>query len=556
MSWMMDNSVSQLVIILLVKATLIVLFAAAFAASVHRTQAEGRLMIWRSALLALAALPFLSQWMPVIPLIITPASVPASAPEVISVASGPVAAAGWSWLNLAVPAYLLGAVLSLTALLRGLYGLRRWRRRASPADQQPLLRTISKLGASLGIVAPVDVRWSGDISGPLSWGWLRPRVLLPAGWRSGQDSILSAALCHELAHVRRRDWLWVLSARLLRTFYWCNPAVAWLCSRLLEDTELACDQLALSQANSPGNYARAVLAAADPGGAQHAMAMAGVGPVRRRIEQLMNPESRSTKMNPSQKLLFPLLVPALVIPLAACQLTQAAEAVPQADVAPVSAPSAPSVPSASDRTSVPAPSAPVVSAAAPTPVALPSPAVAPTPHDSVQPRPVLAPQAAPGVVPDIRPVGGVVAVAPADQRRLEAEAARVDSRDHRDLARAKAEPARAESAEHRELARAHAERARAESREFRSESREARALAVEAAEAAEAAELAGVRASRQSAEVAQLAGELAELGQERQAMARERQRLESELQQYEQSVQRLQQELEAMRKELEDRDPD
>ena len=81
--------------------------------------------------------------------------------------------------------------------------------------------------------------------GPISVGFLRPRVVLPLDWESFSQEELEVILAHEAAHIRRRDLLWKMAARLLLAVHWFNP-LAWVGYRYFcRDLELACDYSAL-----------------------------------------------------------------------------------------------------------------------------------------------------------------------------------------------------------------------------------------------------------------------------------------------------------------------
>jgi uncharacterized protein (TIGR03435 family) len=91
------------------------------------------------------------------------------------------------------------------------------------------------------------------IPGPVTFGLRRAAVLLPADAESWSNSALSRALVHELEHVRRRDWLIQLLARLVCVIYWFHPLV-WTAEReLLLNAERACDDAVLAHASTAGD---------------------------------------------------------------------------------------------------------------------------------------------------------------------------------------------------------------------------------------------------------------------------------------------------------------
>ncbi len=110
-------------------------------------------------------------------------------------------------------------------------------------------------------VAPGVVRVI-ELGVPATFGFRRPAVLLPAASVDWPEERIRAAILHEEAHIRRRDWLWQNLMNLFVTLHWFNPAV-WLLARGLRDTaEAATDDEVLSHGLTPSVYARELLAVA------------------------------------------------------------------------------------------------------------------------------------------------------------------------------------------------------------------------------------------------------------------------------------------------------
>lgn len=88
-----------------------------------------------------------------------------------------------------------------------------------------------------------------------TWGFSRPKILLPAGAADWPEERIRSILSHELAHVRRHDWLVQMAAEVLRAIYWFNPLLWLACTRLRRDSEHACDDAALNLGIAPSEYA-------------------------------------------------------------------------------------------------------------------------------------------------------------------------------------------------------------------------------------------------------------------------------------------------------------
>jgi beta-lactamase regulating signal transducer with metallopeptidase domain len=139
---------------------------------------------------------------------------------------------------------------------------------------------------------------STEVSSPLTFGALSPTVVVPAALLSpGSEELLSAALGHELAHVRRRDFLAHLIVEILLVPLAFHPAI-WLLARGLHRTrELACDELVAGRLVEPRRYARSLihLAAAAIGAPGHAMGVGAPHLLDERIRRLLAPApGRST----------------------------------------------------------------------------------------------------------------------------------------------------------------------------------------------------------------------------------------------------------------------
>jgi len=114
-------------------------------------------------------------------------------------------------------------MLGILRLVLGLGYLNRCRRQAQPLVPTPA--PVSRILERLGLEVPFLV--SDRLTAPLTFGWLRPTVLLPGSFCALSDDQQEGVACHELLHVRRRDWPITFLEELLRAVVWFHPAV-WL----------------------------------------------------------------------------------------------------------------------------------------------------------------------------------------------------------------------------------------------------------------------------------------------------------------------------------------
>jgi beta-lactamase regulating signal transducer with metallopeptidase domain len=95
---------------------------------------------------------------------------------------------------------------------------------------------------------------------PLTWGWRKPVILMPAGTDAWTDEERSSALFHELSHVKRADFLVMLLVRMSLAVFWWNPLSWIVCRKLRKEQEIACDELVLRAGIKPSIYAASLLA--------------------------------------------------------------------------------------------------------------------------------------------------------------------------------------------------------------------------------------------------------------------------------------------------------
>src|SRR6266702_1816144 len=106
----------------------------------------------------------------------------------------------------------------------------------------------------------IDLRVSGHVSGPLAMGVFRSLILLPASALTALSAEqLEVVLAHELAHIRRADYLWNILQTMIETLFFFHPAVWWVGSSLRQQRELCCDDMAIACCDDPVTYATALL---------------------------------------------------------------------------------------------------------------------------------------------------------------------------------------------------------------------------------------------------------------------------------------------------------
>jgi beta-lactamase regulating signal transducer with metallopeptidase domain len=154
--------------------------------------------------------------------------------------------------------WLAGVSLGLARLWFGFARLRSIARHTDPARGQ-LESMLKELSHELGIGQPVKGLVSRDPLSPMTWGWWRPVVALPGEANSWSAERLRLVLLHELAHVRRLDFVSQLAGELARCLYWFHPLAWWCLRRLRIEQEVACDDWVLASGAHPEDYAQELL---------------------------------------------------------------------------------------------------------------------------------------------------------------------------------------------------------------------------------------------------------------------------------------------------------
>ena len=219
---------------------------AAFVPAALRLRLPGaRLAYWQFLLLACLLLPLVRPWKQ------EPAgTVQVSTSAVVVVLHQPVPRRGLPPSEVALLLLAAGALARLGWLAAGFWRLLQYRRHSQPL-QPP---------SSWSVEA--DLRISSDLGSPVTFGVRRPVVLLPARFPEFDAPMQEAILCHEILHVRRRDWLFAVAEELVRAVFWFHPAIWWLLGEIGLAREQAVDRQVVEMTNSREEYVDALLAIA------------------------------------------------------------------------------------------------------------------------------------------------------------------------------------------------------------------------------------------------------------------------------------------------------
>jgi beta-lactamase regulating signal transducer with metallopeptidase domain len=190
-----------------------------------------------------------------------------------------------------VMAWFVGAAGCSVRLLIGFISvaaLRRSHHAPVLAEWQHILdRLIERMQVSRRVrLLPTD-----RVDSPSVIGWLRPVILAPVGMLSGlAPQQIEALLAHELAHVRRHDYLVSVLQGIAESLLFYHPAVWWISSQIRTEREHCCDDLAVEASGDVLVYARALAALESMRPAHFKTVLsANDGSLLRRIRRLADP---------------------------------------------------------------------------------------------------------------------------------------------------------------------------------------------------------------------------------------------------------------------------
>ncbi len=193
-----------------------------------------------------------------------------------------------------------------------------------PVKQKYWLEALNKCQNELSLTRKVTIKHSHLIHSPSTWGAFRPTILIPTSALQWPDHLIKSTLLHELAHIKRYDWLSQQITRCICSLHWINP-LCWLAhKKLCSYAEKSCDDIALNAgvknthyANDLINVAEHVLVYKKYNYAALSMAASSIrGQLANRILAILNPRGEHIPIKQSQVILTLFTVVFLLVPMA------------------------------------------------------------------------------------------------------------------------------------------------------------------------------------------------------------------------------------------------
>lgn len=163
------------------------------------------------------------------------------------------------WFPAFVALWITGVLALSGRLACGLWRVGQWKRSGHKVTDPRLLETGNRLAIRLGIKGRFSLLESARIRVPAVIGWIRPALIVPLGFACGMPPAeLESLLAHEMAHIRRHDWLVNLFQSVAETVLFFHPAIWWISSVIREEREHCCDDIAIEACGDRIAFARAL----------------------------------------------------------------------------------------------------------------------------------------------------------------------------------------------------------------------------------------------------------------------------------------------------------
>ncbi|MCI4647966.1 M56 family metallopeptidase [Phaeodactylibacter sp.] len=197
------------------------------------------------------------------------------------------------YLPLIAGGWLLGVILLALRLIGEYAYLQHLRHYRCSLASAGWTGRLGELARRTGLTRPVYLKETARIHSPMVSGVLKPVILMPVGMLNGLSTAeVEQILLHELAHIRRYDYLVNIGVAAIETVFFFHPFVWWMGSRIRTEREHACDDLAIEISGNAATYVTALANAESwrVDGRRLSMAFAG-GTVLQRVQRILGQET-------------------------------------------------------------------------------------------------------------------------------------------------------------------------------------------------------------------------------------------------------------------------
>lgn len=192
-----------------------------------------------------------------------------------SSSNGDKASSGLDWQAYVFMLWLAGACLMAVRMFILIGGAFRLRHSCALNTDDHLIQQFDQLKGHMQMARRVALGFSSQVLVPCTVGCIRAMIILPAAMVGMDPQDVKTVLLHELAHIKRLDWLVNVVQMLLESILFFNPAVWWISHQMRIEREAACDAYVVAHTQKPVQYAQVLLRFATASqGPMHAVALA------------------------------------------------------------------------------------------------------------------------------------------------------------------------------------------------------------------------------------------------------------------------------------------
>jgi TonB family protein len=225
------------------------------------------------------------------------------------------------WPRVVFNIWAVGVVISIAVLLAAAGWLLFLGARSSEAGEA-WQQAAADLRTRLRIRYPIRIAITPHPALLVTWGAIRPVILLPADAAEWTPERIELVLAHEMAHLIRRDWLIQLAAECVRAINWFNPLFWIACARLRRESEFACDDIVLNCGIGGTAYASHLVDLARAFSMHGrtwlpAPSIARPSTLERRVRAMLNPQLDRRPVSRWYQCALALLLLAIALPIAA-----------------------------------------------------------------------------------------------------------------------------------------------------------------------------------------------------------------------------------------------
>jgi bla regulator protein BlaR1 len=195
-------------------------------------------------------------------------------------------------------------LLKSVQLFAGLHYIHRIRYHGNGPVSITWKNKLDRFAKQLGVSRPVLFLESSLVKVPVVIGMLKPAILVPIGLLNNLPADqVEAVLLHELAHIRRNDFVVNLLQSLAEVIFFFNPAVVWLSNYIREEREACCDDIVLQHTSGKESYLEALVYFQEYSLQGYAMAFTGKkNYLLNRVKRMLTQENK--KLNTMEKILL------------------------------------------------------------------------------------------------------------------------------------------------------------------------------------------------------------------------------------------------------------